>query len=124
MHAAAVVAQDFTFLTQVLRVLLTLVRHVQAVRLLQRPLFVWIDVNVAFDTFLSHVGPGVATHPLPFTLGALVLSKASLLPLVGCQSFTLGSGLGAIFDVVALVETQVAQVVGRRSLVRLSWLRR
>ena len=53
----------------------------------------WIDVDVAFDTFLSHVGPGVATHPLPFTFGALVLSKASLLPLVGCQPFTFGSGL-------------------------------
>lgn len=56
-------------------------------------LFVWIDVDVAFDAFLSHVGPGVATHPLPLTLGALVLAKASFLPLVGCQSFPLGSGL-------------------------------
>lgn len=56
-------------------------------------LFVWVDVDVAFDTFLPHVGPGVATHPLPLTLGALVLSKASLLPLVGCQPFTFGSGL-------------------------------
>lgn len=56
-------------------------------------LFVWINVDVAFDTFLSHVSPGVATHPLPLTLRALVLSKASLLPLVGCQSFTFGSGL-------------------------------
>lgn len=38
LHAAAVVAQDFAFLAQVLRVLLALVRHVQAVRLLQRSL--------------------------------------------------------------------------------------
>lgn len=58
-----------------------------------RYLFVWIDVDVAFDTLLSHVGPGVATHPLPLTLGALILSEASLLSLVGCQPFTFGSGL-------------------------------
>lgn len=53
----------------------------------------WIDVDVAFDAFLPHVGPGVATHPLPLTLGALVLSEASLLSLVGGQPFTFGSGL-------------------------------
>lgn len=68
----------------------------------------WIDVDVAFDTLLSHVGPGVATHPLPLTLGALILSEASLLSLVGCQPFTFGSGLRAVFDVMALVEAQVA----------------
>lgn len=56
-------------------------------------LLMWIDVDVAFDTFLSHVGPGVAAHPLPLTLGALVLSKTSLLPLVGCETLTFGSGL-------------------------------
>lgn len=38
LHAAAVVAQDFTFLAQVLRMLLALVGHVQAVGLLQRSL--------------------------------------------------------------------------------------
>lgn len=38
LHAPAVVAQDFTFLAQVLRVLLALVGDVQAVRLLQRSL--------------------------------------------------------------------------------------
>ncbi len=53
----------------------------------------WIDVDVAFDAFLSHVGPRVATHPLSLTLGALVLSEASLLSLVGCQPLTFGSGL-------------------------------
>lgn len=31
LHTAAVVTQDFTFLTQVLGVLLTLVRHIQAI---------------------------------------------------------------------------------------------
>lgn len=34
LHTAAVVTQDFTFLTQVLGVFLTLVRHIQAIRLL------------------------------------------------------------------------------------------
>lgn len=57
-------------------------------------LFVWIDVDVAFDTLLPHVGPGVAAHPLPLTLGALVLSEAPLLALVGGQSFPLRPGLG------------------------------
>lgn len=53
----------------------------------------WVDVDVAFDTFLSHVGPRVPTHPLPLTLGALVLSEASLLPLVRSQPLSFGSGL-------------------------------
>lgn len=34
LHASAVVAQDFTLLTQMLRVLLALVRYVQSIRLL------------------------------------------------------------------------------------------
>lgn len=38
MHSAAVVAQHFALLAQVLRVLLALVRHVQAIGLLQGPL--------------------------------------------------------------------------------------
>lgn len=38
LHTAAVVAQHFAFLAQVLRVLLALVGHIQAVRLLQRSL--------------------------------------------------------------------------------------
>lgn len=54
----------------------------------------WIDVDVAFDTLLPHVGPGVAAHPLPLTLGALVLPEAPLLALVGGQSFTFRPGLG------------------------------
>lgn len=64
----------------------------------------WIDINVALDTFLSHVGPGVATHPLPLTLGALVFPETSFLALVRRQSLSFGSGLRAVFDVMALVE--------------------
>lgn len=63
---------------------------------LSRPayLLVWVDVDVALDALLAHVGPGVAAHPLPLTLGALVLSEAPLLALVGRQSFAFGPGLG------------------------------
>lgn len=53
----------------------------------------WIDVDVALDTFLSHVGPRVTAHPLPLTLWTLVFAKASLLALVGGQAFSFGSGL-------------------------------
>lgn len=59
-------------------------------------LFVWVDVDVAFDALLPHVGPGVAAHPLPLTFGALVLSEAPLLALVGRQSFTFRPGLGRV----------------------------
>lgn len=38
LHTAAVVAQDFALLTQMLRVLLALVRDIQTIRLLQRTL--------------------------------------------------------------------------------------
>ena len=56
-------------------------------------LLVRVDVDVAFDALLPHVGPGVSTHPLPLTLGTLVLPKASLLSLVWRQSLPFGSGL-------------------------------
>lgn len=83
----------------------------------------WVDVNVALDTFLSHVGPGVPAHPLPLTLGTLVLPETPLLPLVRRQALSFGSGLRAVFDIMALVEAEVAQVVGWRPLVWLSGLR-
>lgn len=82
----------------------------------------WVDVDVALDTLLSHVGPGVPAHPLPLTLGALVLSKTPLLPLVRRQPLSLGPRLRAVFDIMALVETEVAQVVGWRPLVGFSGL--
>lgn len=108
LHAAAVVAQDFTFFTQMLRVLLALVRHIQAIRLLQRALFMWVDVNMALDTLLSHIGPGVPTHPLPLTLRTLVLPETPLLSLIRRQSLAFGSGLRAVFDIMSLVEAEVA----------------
>lgn len=88
--------------------LLALVGHVQAIWLLQGALFVWVDINVALDTFLSHIGPGVSAHPLPLTLRALVFSEAPLLPLIRRQSLSFGSGLRAVFDIMALVEAEVA----------------
>lgn len=56
-------------------------------------LFVRVDVDVALDTFLSHVGPGVATHPLPLAFGAFIFAKTPLLSLVRGQAFTFGSSL-------------------------------
>lgn len=56
-------------------------------------LFVRIDIDVAFDTLLAHVGPAVARHPLSLTLGALVLPETTLLALVGSQTFSFGPRL-------------------------------
>jgi hypothetical protein len=52
-----------------------------------------VDVDMALDALLPHVGPAVAGHPLSLALGALVFTEASLLPLVGCEAFTLRTGL-------------------------------
>lgn len=60
---------------------LALIGHVQSVRLLQRPLFMRIDVHATLDTFLAHIGPAVARHPFAFTLGTLVLSEATFFSL-------------------------------------------
>lgn len=56
-------------------------------------LFVRVHVDMTLDTLLSHIGPGVSTHPLPFAFGTFVLSKTSLLSLIRCQSFTFGPSL-------------------------------
>ena len=53
----------------------------------------WVDVDVAFDTLLAHVGPAVAAHPFPLALGALVLAEAPLLALVRSQPLTLRTRL-------------------------------
>ena len=52
-----------------------------------------VNVDVALDTFLSHVGPGVPTHPLPLAFGAFIFSEAPLLSLIRGQAFTFGSSL-------------------------------
>lgn len=56
-------------------------------------LLMWVDVDVTLDALLSHVGPGVATHPLPLTFGAFVFPKAPLLALIRGQAFTFGPSL-------------------------------
>lgn len=196
LHSAAVVAKDFAFFTQVLRMLFTLVRHVQPIRLLQRSLeqrnwklmtciyrncqlvlgprktwetdklchlqayirirqrylqlmypkfeqftflksvlasmvklqksgfdcidwihvkiwcagpmscpsllmpcvlmhylLVRVNVDVALDTFLSHVGPGVPAHPLPLAFWTFILSKTPLFSLIWGQALAFGSSL-------------------------------
>lgn len=123
LHSAAVVAQHLALLAQVLGVLLALVGHVQAIRLLQGPLLVRVHVDVALDALLPHVGPGVPAHPLSLALGTLVLAEAALLALVWGQTLAFGACLGAVLDVVSFVETQVAQVVGRGPLAGLPGLR-
>lgn len=106
--AAAVVAEDFAFFAQVLRMLLVLVRHIQAVRFLKRPLLMRVNVDVALDTLLSHVGPGVPAHPLPLAFRAFIFTEAPLLSLIRGPALAFGSSLRAVFDVVSFVEAKVA----------------
>lgn len=61
--------------------------------IIRRHLFMRVDVNVALDTFLPHVGPGVATHPLPLAFRAFVFTKTPLLSLIRGQAFAFGSSL-------------------------------
>ena len=56
-------------------------------------LLVRVNIDVALDTFLSHVGPGVPAHPLPLAFRALVFAEAPLLALVRRQAFAFGSSL-------------------------------
>lgn len=56
-------------------------------------LLVWINVDVALDALLTHVGPRVAAHPLPLALRAFIFTKTSLFALVWGQTFTFGSSL-------------------------------
>lgn len=52
-----------------------------------------VNVDVTLDALLSHVGPRVATHPLPLTFGAFVLAEAPLLSLIRGQAFPFGPSL-------------------------------
>lgn len=74
-----------------------------------------IHVDVALDALLAVVGPRIAGHPLSLALGTFVLAEAALLALVRRLAFRFGTSLGTISNVVALLEAQVAQVVGRRN---------
>lgn len=101
----AVISQGLAFFTEVLRMFFALVRDVQPIRFFQRTLFMWVDIDVTFDAFLSHVGPTVTAHPLSFAFGTLVFSKAAFFALIRCQSFTFGPCLRTVFDVVTFLET-------------------
>lgn len=76
----------------------------------------WIDVDVAFNAFLSHVCPRVSTHPFSLAFWTLVLPETSLLPLIRGQALTFRTSLWTVFDVMTLIEAQVTQVVGWRFL--------
>jgi len=56
-------------------------------------LFVRININVALDTFLSHVSPGVSTHPFSLAFGALIFTEAAFLALVWSQAFSFWTSL-------------------------------
>ena len=56
-------------------------------------LFVGIHQDVAFDTFLTHVGPRITAHPFPFTFCTFVFTKTSFLSLVRSQSLSFGPSL-------------------------------
>lgn len=95
--------------------LFALIRYIKTIRLFQWTLFVWVDIYVAFDAFLSHIGPTVSTHPFALAFGALVFPEASLFTLIRRQAFDLWIRLGTVFDVVAFIETQMTEIVQRRS---------
>ncbi len=100
----AVISEYLALLTQRLRVLLGLVGYIQAVRFVKRSLLVRVDVDVALDAHLPHVGPTVATHPLAFARRTLVLSETSLFALVGSEAFAFRSCLqNSIFVRIKLV---------------------
>jgi hypothetical protein len=71
---------------------------------------------MALDAVLVGVGPGVAAHPLSLALGTFKFTETPLPALVRRLSFAFRSSLGTIFDVVALLEAQVAHVGRRRPL--------
>lgn len=52
-----------------------------------------INIDVTLNTFLSHVSPGVSTHPFSLALGALVFTKAAFLALVRGQTFSFWTSL-------------------------------
>ena len=56
-------------------------------------LLVRVNIDVALDTFLSHVGPGVPAHPLPLAFRAFIFTETPLLSLIRGQAFTFGSSL-------------------------------
>lgn len=52
-----------------------------------------VNIDVALDTFLPHVGPGVPAHPLPLAFRAFVFSETPLLSLIRGEAFAFGSSL-------------------------------
>lgn len=98
-----------------LRMNFTLIGNVQSIWFFQWPLFVGIDVYMALDAFLAHVGPTIARHPFSFTFGAFVFAKATLLSLIRREAFALWPSLWTILDVVSLFKAKMAHVARGRS---------
>ena len=46
-----------------------------------------VDIDPAFDAFLTHIGPAIATAPFTFTFWAFELTETSFLALVRGQAF-------------------------------------
>ena len=90
---ATIVPKPLTFLTQILRMFLGLIRYVEPVRFVQRSLLVWIYIDVTLNTLLPSVRPAISTHPLAFAQRAFELSKTSFLPLIRSKAFAFRSGL-------------------------------
>lgn len=93
MSPATVVPQALALLTQILRMLLGLIRYVKPVRFVQRSLLVRIYVDVTLNALLSRVGPAVTAHPFAFAQRTFEFAKASFLPLVWSEAFAFWSGL-------------------------------
>lgn len=83
---------------------LALVGNIQPVGFLQRALLVRVHVDMALNTFLALIGPGIARHPLPLALRAFVLTEAALPALVRRLTFSLGTSLGTVLNIVPLLE--------------------
>lgn len=53
---------------------------------------------MTFDALLAHISPTVPRHPLTLAFGTFVLSKASFLSLVRCQTFAFWTCLEWVFS--------------------------
>lgn len=90
---ATIVAKALAFLTEILRMFLSLIRHVEPVRLVQRSLLVRVHVDVTLYALLPSVRPAISTHPLALAQWAFEFSKTSFLPLVWSETLAFRSGL-------------------------------
>lgn len=108
LSTATIVTKALAFFTEILRMFLGLIGYVEAVGLVQRSLLMRIHVYVTLNALLPSICPAVAAHPLSLAQGAFEFSETSFLPLVWSEALAFWSGLGTIFDIMALAEAKVA----------------